>query len=131
MVGDIAGLIGSIAGLVAAVGFVFLIGYIAGLLVKIGRVFDEARSSLHEATNHAVPILDEAAQTLASTNTQLERIDTMTTSAAQVSENLSALSSLYAATLGRPLIKIASFSYAARQAFSAASAAGRDAGKHA
>ncbi|SDS49257.1 DUF948 domain-containing protein [Paraoerskovia marina] len=122
-------MVGDIAGLIAAIAFVLLVGALAVPLVKLGRVFDEARTSLREATDHAVPILDEAAQTLVSTNTQMERIDAMTTSAAQVSENVSALSSLYAATLGRPLVKVAAFSYAARQAFGAATAAGRGAGK--
>ncbi|GII99031.1 uncharacterized protein DUF948 [Sediminihabitans luteus] len=118
--GDLAALLGAIAGLVAAVAFLVLVIWLAFPLVKLGRTFDEASASLKEATEHTLPILDEAAQTLASTNAQLENIDTITTSAAQVGANVSALSSLWAATLGRPLIKVSAFSYGVRQAYARA-----------
>jgi uncharacterized protein YoxC len=114
--------VGDVAGLIAAIAFVLLVGFLALPLVKLGRVFDEATRSLREVTEHSVPILDEAATTVASTNSQLAKVDVITTSAAQVSENVSALTGLYAATLGRPLVKVAAFSYAVRQAFEKASA---------
>jgi hypothetical protein len=76
-----------------------------------------------------VPILDEAATTVASTNDQLVKVDTITTSAAQVSENVSALAGLYASTLGRPLVKVAAFSYGVRQAFAGAARSSRGDGK--
>ena len=69
-----------------------------------------------EVTDHSVPILDEAATTVATTNSQLVKVDTITTSAAQVSENVSALTGLYAATFGAPLVKVAAFTYGVRQA---------------
>lgn len=112
--------VGDVAGLIAAVAFVLLVGLLAVPLVKLGRVFDEATRSIREVTEHSVPILDEAATTVSSTNDQLVKVDTITTSAAQVSENVSALTGLYAATLGRPLVKVAAFSYGVRQAFAGA-----------
>jgi len=117
---------GDVAGLIAAVAFVLLVGLLAIPLVKLGRVLDEATRSIREVTEHSVPILDEAATTVASTNDQLIKVDTITTSAAQVSENVSALAGLYASTLGRPLVKVAAFSYGVRQAFARASRSGRD-----
>ncbi|MEU2201403.1 DUF948 domain-containing protein [Isoptericola sp. NPDC019482] len=117
---------GDVAGLIAAVAFVLLVGLLAIPLVKLGRVLDEATRSIREVTEHSVPILDEAATTVASTNDQLVKVDTITTSAAQVSENVSALAGLYASTLGRPLVKVAAFSYGVRQAFARASRSGRD-----
>ena len=117
---------GDLAGLVAAFAFVLLVGLLAIPLVKLGRVLDEATRSIREVTEHSVPILDEAATTVASTNDQLVKVDTITTSAAQVSENVSALAGLYASTLGRPLVKVAAFSYGVRQAFSKASRSDRD-----
>ena len=111
---------GDVAGLIAAVAFVLLVGLLAIPLVKLGRVLDEATRSIREVTEHSVPILDEAATTVASTNDQLVKVDTITTSAAQVSENVSALAGLYASTLGRPLVKVAAFSYGVRQAFARA-----------
>jgi len=118
--------VGDVAGLIAAIAFVLLVGLLAIPLVKLGRVLDEATRSIREVTEHSVPILDEAATTVASTNTQLVKVDTITTSAAQVSENVSALAGLYAATLGRPLIKVAAFSYGVRQAFTKAGTSGRE-----
>ena len=112
--------VGDVAGLIAAIAFVLLVGLLAIPLVKLGRVLDEATRSLREMTEHSVPILDEAAGSVASANVQLGKVDVITTSAAQVSENVSALAGLYAATLGRPLVKVAAFSYATRQAFSGA-----------
>ena len=57
---------------------------------------------------------------------RLAKVDVITTSAAQVSENVSALTGLYAATIGRPLVKVAAFSYGVRKAFARAS--GRSSG---
>lgn len=108
--------VGDIAGLIAAIAFVLLVGVLAVPLVKLGRVLDEARLSVKELTDHSVPILDETAATVASANTQLVKVDTITTAAVQVSENVSALTSLFAATVGGPMVKVAAFSYAARRA---------------
>ncbi|WP_418276778.1 DUF948 domain-containing protein [Isoptericola jiangsuensis] len=107
--------VGDVAGLVAAIAFVLLVGLLAVPLLKLGRTLDEASRSIRELTEHSVPILDEAAGTVAATNDQLVKVDTITTSAAQVSENVSALAGLYASTFGRPLVKVASFSYGVRQ----------------
>ncbi|WP_402465205.1 DUF948 domain-containing protein [Isoptericola aurantiacus] len=112
--------VGDVAGLVAAIAFVLLVGFLAVPLVKLGRALDETSRSIRELTEHSVPILDEAATTVASTNDQLVKVDTITTSAAQVSENVSALTGLYASTFGRPLVKVAAFSYGVRQAFARA-----------
>lgn len=106
--------VGDIAGLISAVAFVALVGFLAVPLLKLGRVLDEARESVKQVTDHAVPVIDEAAVTITQTNNQLMRIDTITTSAAEVSTNVSALTSLVASTVGAPLIKVASFSYAVR-----------------
>jgi len=119
--------LGDVAGLIAAIAFVLLVGFLAVPLWKLGKLLDEARSSVRDVTDHSVPILDEAAATVASANTQLVKVDTITTSAASVSENVSALTGLYAATLGRPLVKVAAFSYGVRQAFGSAKSGG---GKH-
>lgn len=108
--------LGDVAGLIAAVAFVALVGLCALPIVKLGKVFDETRTSIKELTDHSLPLLDETATALASANTQLERIDTVTESAARVSENVSALTSLFAATVGGPMIKVAAFAYGARTA---------------
>ncbi|MCL3862858.1 DUF948 domain-containing protein [Actinotalea sp. K2] len=108
--------LGDVAGLIAAIAFVALVGFLALPLIKLGRVFDETRLSVKEITDHTVPVLDETAATVATTNAQLVKVDTITTSAAEVSQNVSALTALVAATVGGPLIKVAAFSYGVRQA---------------
>lgn len=111
-------MLGDIAGLIAAIAFVLLVGALALPLVKLGRVLDEARTSVRELTEHTVPILDEATTTVSAANVQLERVDTITRSAANVTQNVSALSSLFAATIGGPMIKVAAFTYGVRTAVS-------------
>ncbi|KQR16209.1 DUF948 domain-containing protein [Cellulomonas sp. Leaf334] len=117
--------VGDVAGLIAAIAFVLLVGFLAVPLIKLGRVLDETRTSVKEITDHTVPVLDETATLVASSNTQLENIDTVTTAAAQVSENVSALTSLFAATVGGPMIKMAAFSYGVRSALSGLAASAR------
>jgi uncharacterized protein YoxC len=116
---------GDVAGLIAAAAFVGLVAFLAVPLVKLGRTFDGATASIKELTDHTVPVLDETATLVASSNVQLEHIDTVTTAAAQVSENVSALTSLFAATVGGPMIKAAAFSYAVRRALAGLSAGAR------
>ncbi len=111
--------VGDIAGLVAAIAFVLLVIVLAVPLVKLGRVLDEARASVKEITDHTVPVLDQTAATIASTNAQLGKVDSITTSAAQVGENVSALTSLVAATVGEPLVKLAAVTYGVRRAVGA------------
>lgn len=106
--------VGDVAGLIAAGGFLILVGFLAMPLVKLARVLDEARTSVKEVTDHTLPVIDEAAVTITQANNQLIRVDTITTSAAEVSTNVSALTSLVSATIGAPLIKVAAFSYAVR-----------------
>jgi uncharacterized protein YoxC len=117
--------VGDVAGLIAAIAFVLLVGFLAVPLIKLGRVLDETRTSVKEITDHTVPVLDEAATLVASSNTQLENIDTVTTAAAQVSENVSALTALFSATVGGPMIKAAAFSYGVRTALSGLAASAR------
>ncbi len=107
--------IADIAGIIAAVAFVALVALLAVPLVKLGRVLDAATDSVRELTEHTVAVVDETAQTITATNEQLAKVDTITTSAAEVSQNVSALTTLVSAAVGAPIIKLASFSYAARR----------------
>lgn len=106
--------IGDIAGLIAAIAFVLLVGALAVPLWKLGKVLDAARDSLTEVTNHTLPVIDEAAVTITTANGQLSKVDTVTTAAAEATQNVSALTSLVSATVGAPLIKAAAFSMAVR-----------------
>jgi len=110
--------VGDVAGLIAACAFLLLVGFIAYPLVKLGKVLDEARLTVRGLSEGAMPLLTEVTTTVSSTNHQLGKVDTITNNVAQVSTNVSALTSLFAATLGSPVVKVAAFSYGVRQAVS-------------
>jgi uncharacterized protein YoxC len=110
--------VGGVAGLIAAIAFVLLVGVLAVPLIKLGRVLDETRVTIKGLSDGTLPLLSEVTTTVASTNEQLVKVDTITTNAAQMSTNVSALTALFAATLGSPVVKVAAFSYGVRQAIS-------------
>lgn len=111
--------VGDIAGLIAALAFVLLVLVATYPLIKLGKVLDETRISVRGLSEGAMPLLTEVTTTVSSTNHQLGKVDTITTNAVQVTTNVSALTSLFAATLGSPVIKVAAFSYGVRQAVAA------------
>lgn len=107
---------GGIAGLIAAAALLLLVGLLAYPILKLGKVLDETRELVRGVAEETVPLLTEVTTTVTSTNTQLERVDAITTNVEEVSGNVAGLSSLFAATLGGPLVKIAAFSYGVRRA---------------
>ncbi len=117
--------VGELAGLIAALAFVLLVGFLAYPLYKLGKVFDETRLSVRDLSGSAVPLLDEVTTTVTTTNGQLVRVDTITRNLEETSENVSALTRLFAATLGSPVVKVAAFSYGVRQAISYRSSGAR------
>jgi uncharacterized protein YoxC len=107
---------GEIAGLIAAVAFVLLVGVLAVPLVKLGGVLDETRSLIRGVSDETVPLLSEVTTTVTTTNAQLVRVDAITSNVQSATTNVSALTSLFAATLGSPVVKVAAFSYGVRSA---------------
>jgi hypothetical protein len=116
---------GTVVGLAAVVVFAALVGLIGYPLIKLGKVLDETRLAVRGLSDGALPLLTEVTTTVASTNQQLGKVDTITSNVAQVSTNVSALTALFAATLGSPVVKVAAFSYGVRQAMSGRRARGR------
>jgi uncharacterized protein YoxC len=108
--------VGQIAAIIAAVAFVILVVLLAIPLLKLGKTLDEATIAIRKAHEGTGPLLDEAGVTITTVNTQLERVDGMTASAQAVAANTKALSSLFTATLGGPLVKAAALSYGLRKA---------------
>jgi uncharacterized protein YoxC len=117
--------VGDVAGLIAALAFVLLVGFLAYPLVKLGKVFDETRVTVRDISEGTLPLLTEVTTTVSTTNAQLVKVDSITTNVAQVSTNVSALTSLFAATLGSPVVKVAAFSYGVRQALGGRRSTGR------
>jgi uncharacterized protein YoxC len=105
-----------IAALIAAVAFVLLVGLLAVPILKLGRTLDEATLAIRKAHEGAQPILTNANDTVAQVNSQLARVEDITQNAQAMSSNAAALTSLFATTLGSPVVKVAAFSYGVRQA---------------
>lgn len=102
---------GQIAALIAAGAFVVLVILLAIPLLKLGRTLDEATIAIRKAHKSTDPLLIGANETITHVNTQLERVDGITANAQAVSGNVSALTSVFTATLGSPLVKTAALSY--------------------
>jgi uncharacterized protein YoxC len=116
---------GDVAGLIAAVAFVALVALLAVPILKLGRLIDDTRGTVQGVTQESLPLLREVTTTVTTTNGELERVSAITGNVQQITTNASALTSLFAATLGSPLIKVAAFSYGVRQAVSARKTSGR------
>nr|WP_239029476.1 DUF948 domain-containing protein [Pseudonocardia acidicola] len=115
--------------MIAAGAFVVLVILLAVPLLKLGRTLDEATVAIRKAHEGSAPLLTDAQVTLQQVNTQLERVDGITSSARTVTSNVSVLTSLFTATLGGPLVRAAAFSYGLNKAIKARQA-GKDAGAH-
>ncbi|WP_053202108.1 DUF948 domain-containing protein [Jiangella muralis] len=115
--------VGEVAGLLAAAALVALVGFLAVPILKLGRTVDEftlvVRDLRQEHVAKTAVTVDETNELLASTNAQLQRIDAITSNAQTVTTNVAAMSSLFAATLGGPLVRTAAFTYGVRRAISA------------
>lgn len=108
--------VGQVAALVAAIAFVLLVLLLAVPILKLGRTLDEATLAIRKAHEGAGPILVNAANTVEAVNNQLERVDDITVNAQSVSSNAAALTSLFASTVGGPVVKVAAFSHGIRTA---------------
>ena len=107
---------GEVAGIIVAVGWVVLVCFIGLALVKLGKVLDNTGKLVSGVTDQTVPLLGEVTQSVVHVNLELERVDAITANVQTISSNASALSSVFAATLGSPVIKVAAFSYGVRRA---------------
>ncbi|MDQ3760947.1 MAG: DUF948 domain-containing protein [Actinomycetota bacterium] len=107
---------GQIAALIAAGAFVVLVGLLAVPLIKLGRTLDEATRAIRKVSDEADPLFSGANTTVTQVNAQLERLDGITANAQVVTGNVSALTALFTATLGGPLVRVAALSYGVSKA---------------
>lgn len=117
-------------GWLAAGAFVLLVLLLAIPAIKAARFFDEATIAMRKAHENTDPLFSEANTTLTHVNTQLERVDGITANARAVTGNVSALTSLFTATLGGPLVKAAALSYGVSKAVKARRKAAEQPSKH-
>jgi uncharacterized protein YoxC len=114
--------IGDIAGVIAALAFAFLVLRLGSVIGKAGKVLDETRIGVRGVSEQTVPLLSQVTDTVSSTNEQIVRLDTITANVSSMSTNINALTSLFAATLGSPVVKVAAFTYGVRSAMNGAGA---------
>lgn len=107
---------GQIAALIAAGAFVLLVLLLAVPLIKLGRTLDEAAVAIRKAHERSDPLFTGANTTITRVNTQLERLDGISANARSVTSNVSALTALFTATLGGPLVRAAALSYGVSKA---------------
>lgn len=106
---------GDVAALIVAVFWAVLVAFLGYVLVKLGKVIGEAGNLVKGVTDQTVPLIGEVTTSVVHVNAELTRVDTITANIQTVTTNASALSSVFAATLGSPLIKVAAFSYGVRR----------------
>lgn len=114
--------IGDIAGVIAALAFALLVLRLGSVIGKAGKVLDETRIGVRGVSEQTVPLLSQVTDTVSSTNEQIVRLDTITANVSSMSTNINALTSLFAATLGSPVVKVAAFTYGVRSAMNGAGA---------
>src|SRR4030081_2180879 len=107
---------GQLDELAIAGAVVLLVLLLAIRRIKGGRALDEAPPALRAARERSEPLFTGANTTLDHVNTQLERVDGITANARAVTGNVSALTSLFTATLGGPLVRVAALSYGVSKA---------------
>ncbi|WP_069814097.1 DUF948 domain-containing protein [Streptomyces sp. TP-A0874] len=107
---------GEVAGILVAVFWAILVSFLAVVLVRLAQVLRAATLLVSEVSERAVPLLNEASATVRSAQSQLDRVDAITTDVQEVTSNASALSSTVASTFGGPLVKVAAFGYGVRRA---------------
>ncbi|MFR9674118.1 DUF948 domain-containing protein [Streptomyces sp. TR06-5] len=108
---------GEVAGLLVAVFWAILVSFLAVVLVRLSQTLKAATKLVNGVTERAVPLLTEASATVRSAQTQLERVDSISSDVQEVTANANALSTTVSSVLGGPLVKVASFGYGVRRAF--------------
>jgi len=108
--------VGQAAALIAAVAFALLMLALAFVVLKLSRTVEETQRLVAGITDQTVPLLGEITTSVTHVNQELVRVDAITANVQSISGNVSALTSLFAATLGSPIIKVAAFSYGVRSA---------------
>jgi len=107
---------GEVAGLIVAIFWGVLVCFIGYVLIKLGNVVGETGKLVSGVTDETVPLLTEVRTSVIHVNAELERVDAITANVQNVTTNVSALTAVFAATLGSPVIKVAAFSYGVRRA---------------
>lgn len=121
---------GEIAGLIAAGAFLMLVIVLAVPILRLRRTVDAATRAINDLNDRSGPLLADVNDTVRHVNTalgqvqvsldgvnvQLEKVDTITGHAQNISANIANLITVVSAAAANPLVKVASFGYGVRKA---------------
>lgn len=107
--------LGDVAGLIAAIAFVILVGFMIYPLIRLGKLFDQLSQTVKDTGDQAVEALDGGVDTVQKINKTLDDVNDVSDALSTTANNVSALTDLYGAMLGKPAIKVASTAWAIRQ----------------
>ena len=108
--------VGDLVGLIFAVAFALISLAFIWVLLKLRRTVDELTRLVAGITDKTVPLLGEVTTSVEHVNDQLVRVDAITGNVESITTNAKALTGLFSATLGGPLVKVAAFTYGVRRA---------------
>ncbi len=111
---------GQVALVIMAVFWAILMAFLAAILIYLASVLRQTARLVETMSRETVPLLEEAAATIAATNAQLGRVDQVTTTMQNVAANASAVVDVTAATVAGPMVRVAAFGYGVRRALSPA-----------
>jgi uncharacterized protein YoxC len=107
---------GEVAGLIVAIFWGVLVCFLAYVLLKLGKVIGEAANLVSGIADQTVPLLGEVTTSVVQVNAELTRVDAIASNVEEMTTNARAMTALFSATLGSPMIKVAAFSYGVRKA---------------
>jgi uncharacterized protein YoxC len=110
--------VGDLVGLIFAAAFALISLALIWVLLKLRRTVEELTRLVAGITDKTVPLLGEVTTSVEHVNDQLVRVDTITGNVESITTNAKALTGLFSATLGGPLVKVAAFTYGVRRAAS-------------
>lgn len=117
---------GGVAALIAAGAFVMLVLVLAVPILRLRHTVDAATRAINDLNDRTGPILGnvntllgQSQTSLDGVNLQLDRLDTITGHAQQVTANVANLTTVVSAAAANPLVKVAAFTYGVRKATSA------------
>lgn len=80
--------IGQIAGLIAAIAFAVVAGFLIYPLIRLGKLFDQLADTVKQAGDHAIPTLDESANTVTQLNQTLADVNRISSAASTTANNV-------------------------------------------
>ena len=116
---------GDTALIVLAAFWGLLVAFLCYVLFNTSRVLESTKLTIDEMRRETVPLLREVRTSVEKTNRELDRVDGMLTSAANVVERVEKLSGLVEQAAASPLVKVISFGAGLKSAVSKATGRGK------